>query len=106
MKKIEPIQSWLKGQKVIATILNMRPIGGELFHQAGFYYSLLDDNLMIVADGNIYMTGEAYQSWGNNDEYAYTWGASPEVLNLIIIGDYVPPVPEMTNEEILIENNI
>lgn len=93
MKKIEPIQSWVKGQKVTATILNLQPIGGTLFVDAKFYYALLDDNLVKVAEGNIDMTGEAYQEWGNDDEYAYNWAASKDVLNLTIIGDYVPSTP-------------
>lgn len=95
MKEIQPIQTWVKGQSVTATIFNLRPIGGTLFVDAKFYYALLDENQIVCADGNIDMTGEAYQAWGNNDEYAYTWAASPEQLNLTIIGDYVPPVQEV-----------
>jgi hypothetical protein len=94
MKKINPIQSWINGKSVTATIFNLYPIGGELFKYARFYYALLDENMGVCASGNLDMTGEAYQAWGNNDEYAYTWSASPEVLNLTIVGDYVPPVPE------------
>jgi len=94
MKTISPIQSWINGKSVTATIFNLYPIGGELFKCARFYYALLDENMGVCASGNLDMTGEAYQAWGNNDEYAYTWSASPEVLNLTIIGDYVPPVPE------------
>ena len=94
MKTISPIQSWINGKSVTATIFNLYPIGGELFKYARFYYALLDENMGVCASGNLDMTGEAYQAWGNNDEYAYTWSASPEVLNLTIIGDYVPPVPE------------
>ena len=94
MKTIAPIQSWVNGQSVTATIFNLYPIGGTLFVQAGFCYQLLDSNQAIVAQGNINMTGAAYQAWGNNDEYAYEWAASPDVLNLTITGDYVPPVTE------------
>ena len=100
MKIIEPIQSWVKGQKVTATILNVRPIGGTLFVEAKFYYALLDENLVVVADGNIDMTGKAYQDWGKDDEYIYTWAASKDVLNLTIIGDYVPSI-EIPIEEIV-----
>ena len=94
MKTISPIQSWINGKSVTATIFNLYPIGGELFKYARFYYALLDENMGVCASGNLDMTGEAYQAWGNNDEYAYTWSASPEVLNLTIVGDYVAPVPE------------
>ncbi len=41
------------------------------------------------------MSGEAYAGWGNDDEYAWDWAASSDQLNLTIIGDYVPPVPEV-----------
>lgn len=99
MKQIQPIQSWVNGKSVTATIFNLYPIGGTLFVQAGFCYQLFDANLIMVTQGNVYMTGEAYQEWGANDEYAYNWAASPEVLNLTIIGDYVPPVPEPITEE-------
>ena len=37
------------------------------------------------------MTGEAYQQWTVDSE-AWSWIAAQ--LNLTIIGDYVPPVPE------------
>jgi hypothetical protein len=98
MKQIQPIQSWINGQSVTATIFNLYPIGGELFKFAKFYYALLDENMAICAQGNITMEGEAYQGWSNNDEYAYTWAASPEQLNLTIVGDYVPPVTEVIEE--------
>jgi hypothetical protein len=32
------------------------------------------------------MDGQAYQDWGNNDDYAWEWGAT--TLNLTITGDY------------------
>lgn len=102
MKQIEPIQSWVKGQKVTATILNVRPIGGELFKFAQFYYALLDENMVVCADGNINMEGEAYQEWGNNDEYAYNWAASKDVLDLVIIGDYVASVIKPKENLVLI----
>jgi hypothetical protein len=94
MKQIEPIQSWINGKSVTATIFNLYPIGGELFKYARFYYALLDENMGVCASGNLDMTGESYQEWGSNDEYAYNFAASTDQLNLTIIGDYVPPVPE------------
>ena len=94
MKTISPIQSWINGKSVTATIFNMYVIGGVLGSSASFYYSLLDSDLAMVAQGNLTMSGEAYAGWGNDDEYAWDWAASPEELNLTITGDYVPPVPE------------
>lgn len=99
MKTIQSIPTWVKGQAVTATIFNLRPIGGELFQSATFYYALLDDALVVVADGNLTLSGEAYQEWGNDDEYAYDYAASQ--LNLVITGDYVAPV---VKESLTVEN--
>jgi hypothetical protein len=90
MKTISPIQSWINGKSVTATIFNMYVIGGVLGSSASFYYSLLDSDLANVAQGNLTMSGEAYAAWGNDDEYAWDYIAAE--LNLTIIGDYVPPV--------------
>jgi len=90
MKTIESIPTWVKGQAVTATIFNLRPIHGELFKYTDFCYQLLDEKMAVVADGNLTMSGEAYNEWGNDDEYAYNYAA--EKLNLVITGDYVAPV--------------
>lgn len=95
MKTISPIQSWINGKSVTATIFNMYVIGGVLGSSASFYYSLLDENLANVAQGNLTMSGDAYLGWGNDDEYAWLWAASSDQLNLTITGDYVPPMPEV-----------
>jgi hypothetical protein len=91
MKTILPIQTWINGKSVEATIFNMYPIGGVLGSSASFYYCLLDDSLAQVSQGNLTMSGEAYAGWGSNDEYAWEFGAIE--LNLTITGDYMPPVP-------------
>lgn len=93
MKTIESIPTWVNGKSVYATIFNMYPIGGVLGYSASFYYSLLDEDLIMVSQGNLTMDGEVYQDWGNNDEYAWEWAASPAQLNLTITGDFIPPVP-------------
>jgi len=92
MKTISPIQTWTNGKSVEATIFNMYVIGGILGSSASFYYSLLDESLAQVSQGNLTMSGEAYLGWGNNDEYAWEWAA--QELNLTITGDYVPPVTD------------
>jgi hypothetical protein len=92
MKTISPVQSWTNGQSVEATIFNMYPIGGTLGESASFYYALLDDSLVQVSQGNLTMDGQAYQDWGNDDEYAWEWAAT--TLNLTITGDYVPVTEE------------
>jgi hypothetical protein len=91
MKTILPIQTWINGKSVEATIFNLYPIGGVLGSSASFYYSLLDESLAQVSQGNLTMSGEAYAGWGSNDEYAWEFAAIE--LNLTITGDYMPPVP-------------
>tara|TARA_R110002126_G_scaffold238477_1_gene381880 strand:- start:44 stop:331 length:288 start_codon:yes stop_codon:yes gene_type:complete len=95
MKTILPIQTWINGKSVEATIFNMYPIGGVLGSSASFYYSLLDDSLAQVSQGNLTMSGEAYAGWGSNDEYAWDYAATE--LNLTITGDYIPPTTDETN---------
>jgi hypothetical protein len=92
MKNIQPITTWVKGESVTATVFNLRPIYGELFQFTNFYYQLLDNNLAVVADGNLNLEGQDYQAWGNDDNYPYDYAS--EQLNLTITGDYVPPVIE------------
>ena len=95
MKQISPIQSWINGQSVQATILNAYAINVALGVSASFYYALLDENLGMVAQGNLTMTGEAYTQW-TTDNIAWDWIA--EQLNLTIVGDYVAPVVETPSE--------
>lgn len=89
MKIISPVQSWTNGQSVQATILNAYAINVALGTSATFYYSLLDANLVMVAQGNLTMSGEDYQKW-SVDQYA--WDFIANELNLTIIGDYVAPI--------------
>jgi hypothetical protein len=95
MKTIEPVSIWDNGQVLEAKILNTYAINVTLSTSATFYYSLLTENEDLsvgqqVAQGNLTMTGEAYEQW-QVDSYAWNWVA--EQLNLTITGDYVPPVP-------------
>jgi hypothetical protein len=90
MKTIEPVSIWDNGQVLEATILNAYCINDNLSTSGTFYYSILSDAQQQLTQGNLTMTGDAYQAWQTND-YAYDWVA--EQLNLTITGDYVPPVP-------------
>jgi hypothetical protein len=94
MKKIEAVSIWDKGQILEAKILNAYAINVSLESSATFYYNLLAENEDFsvgkqVAEGNLTMTGEAYEAW-EVDSYAWDWIA--EQLNLTIIGDYIAPV--------------
>ena len=91
MKEIQPIQMWQSGQFVEAIYLNTWASNVTLGTSAVFCYNILDAAQQRVAEGNLTMTGEAYTQW-TTDNIAWDWIA--EQLNLTIIGDYVPPVPE------------
>jgi hypothetical protein len=101
MKEIQPVNVWSNGQMVQATLLNAWAINVVLGTSATFYYNLLSEGQARLAEGNLTMTGEAYQQW-TVDSYAWDWIA--EQLNLTIVGDYVPPVVE-TSEEVVSDNN-
>jgi len=104
MKEIQPIQMWQNGVFVEAIYLNAYAVNVTLGTSAVFCYNILDAAQQRLQDGNLTMTGEAYTKW-QSDNYAWDWIA--EQLNLTIIGDYVPPVPEpiveTPNEEIISE---
>jgi len=91
MKTISPVQSWINGQSVQATILNAYAVNVELGTSAIFYYSLLDDKQVMVAQGNLTMSGADYQQW-SVDQYAWDWIANE--LKLTITGDYLVPIKE------------
>ena len=96
MKEIQSVQMWNNGQAVEATILNAYAVNVTLGTAATFWWGLLDDSKVVLTQGNLNMTGEEYAKWGENDSYAWEFIAT--TLNLTIIGDYVPPVPEVVAE--------
>ena len=110
MKTIESVPIWDNGTVQEAKILNTYAINVTLSTSATFYYQLFAETVDLavgpqLAQGNLTMTGEAYQQW-EIDSYAWDWIA--QQLNLTITGDYVPPVPpapepEPTTEPIVTE---
>ena len=95
MKLIEPISIWDNGTLQEAKILNAYAVNVTLSTSATFYYQLFAETVDLavgpqLAQGNLTMTGEAYQQW-EIDSYAWDWIA--QQLNLTITGDYAPPVP-------------
>ena len=99
MKTISPVSIWDNGQVLEAKILNAYCINDNLSTSGTFYYQLLSENVDLtvgqqLTQGNLTMTGDAYQAWQTN-EYAYDWVAAQ--LNLTITGDYIPPVPTTTS---------
>lgn len=98
MKTIEQVSIWDNGTVQEAKVLNAYAVNVTLGTSATFYYQLFTETIDLaigqqVAQGNLTMTGEAYQQW-EIDSYAWSWIA--EQLNLTITGDYAPPVPTTT----------
>jgi hypothetical protein len=99
MKTIQPVSIWDNGVVQQAKILNAYAVNVTLNVSATFYYQLFAENEDLsqgaqLAVGNLTMTGEAYEQW-EVDSYAWDWVAAQ--LNLIITGDYIPPVPTTTS---------
>lgn len=94
MKTIEPISIWDNGTVQEASVLNTYAINVQLNNSATFWWGLfstLDGQIANqLSQGNLTMSGEAYTQW-TIDEYAWEYVATQ--LNLVITGDYVPPVP-------------
>jgi hypothetical protein len=102
MKTIEPISIWDNGTVQQAVILNSYATNVTLNTSATFWYGLFTETAegfqgLQVAQGNLTMTGEAYEQW-QADSYAWDWVAAQ--LNLTITGDYVPPVPPTPEPEL------
>ena len=101
MKLIEPVAIWDNGTVQEATILNTYAINVTLNTSATFWYGLFsetpDENVGgQLTQGNLTMTGEAYAQW---EVDSYAWDYIAEQLNLIIIGDYIPPVQPTIEDE-------
>lgn len=94
MKTITPISIWDNGTVQEASVLNTYAINVQLNNSAIFWWGLfstLDGQIANqLSQGNLTMSGEAYTQW-TIDEYAWEYVATQ--LNLVITGDYVPPVP-------------
>lgn len=93
MKTIEPVEFPLN--LGTATILNAYCINDNLSNYATFYYAILTDTQSQLQQGNLVMSGDDYVDYFTN-EYAYNWVAAQ--INVIITGDYVPPVPPVVEE--------
>jgi hypothetical protein len=100
MKQIETIQIWDNGQIKEAIKLNAYAVNVNLGTSAVFYYSLLSEVNETLAQGNITMEGDDYLLWDNDD---IAWSFIAEKLNISVVGDYVDPVIEENNENILTE---
>jgi hypothetical protein len=87
MKNIQPIQIWKNGQQLTASVLDAIIINDNLSTSCTFYWMLkedLDDEVgQTLADGNTTMTGEDYDNWDGNNDYAFSYIAKQ--INVTIL---------------------
>jgi hypothetical protein len=88
MKTIQPLQIWVNGKIVTATLFQLECKFDNLINQAIFYYTLFDNNKLVLVNDYLTMSLPDYATdWSTNNS-AYLWAATQ--LNLDITGDYNP----------------
>jgi hypothetical protein len=100
MKIIEKVSIWDNGEIKEGKVFNTYASNVTLNDSATFtyvLYSLKEDNSLdkLITSGQVYMNPEEYAKW-NTDDIAWDFVASK--LKLIITGDYVAPIIEVTNQ--------
>ena len=86
MKAIQPVLIWANGANSQATQLSLTIINDNLSTSATLYYQLLSEDGTQLAQGNLTIDGEEYQSWGeasNINNAAYTIAATKLALTLV-----------------------
>lgn len=86
MKTIQPISIWKPGGTKDATILNAFVIADNIKDAAQFYFQLLTENKEAIAEGNLTMNGDDYQSWTENEQ---AWDFVAQKLGVVITGDAI-----------------
>lgn len=97
MKQIQTVPIWDNGTTQNAEILNAYAVNVTLGQSATFYYSLMSADKMQLAQGNLIMSGDAYQAWLADD---VAWDFVAKELNLTIEGDYTELIPELIPEQV------
>lgn len=88
MKQINPVNVWVAGQELVASLFTLSIINDNLTDSATFYYQLSTDENVSVSNGNLSMTPEEYAAWGEDadiNQSAYVWAASK--LNLVLVAE-------------------
>lgn len=81
-KNISAISTWSNGATVSATKFFLKCIDDDLDSSAIYYYELRTAAGVVVAAGNLTMTGTDYENKTGNS-YIWSWAAS--ILGLTII---------------------
>jgi hypothetical protein len=99
MKQIEPISIWQAGVNKQGVVLNSYVISDNLLSSATFYYGIATEALESLTQGNLTMTGAAYDLYSSNED-AWSWVSTQ--LGVTIIGEFVPVVPDPVVPEPLV----
>ena len=86
MKAIQPVSIWNYGVISEATQLSLNIINDNLDTSATLYYQLLAEDGTQLAQGNLTIDGEEYQTWGASSDInseAYVIAATKLALTLI-----------------------
>lgn len=86
MKAIQPVLIWANGVNSQATQLSLTIINDNLSTSATLYYQLLSEDGTQLAQGNLVIDGEEYQTWGEASDInseAYVIAATKLGLTLI-----------------------
>jgi len=67
MKAIQPVSIWVNGVNSQATQLSLTIINDNLSTSATLYYQLLAEDGIQLAQGNLTIDGEEYQTWGESE---------------------------------------
>lgn len=86
MKAIQSVLIWANGVNSQATQLSLTIINDNLSTSATLYYQLLTEDGIQLAQGNLTIDGDEYQSWGEASDVnsdAYVIAATKLALTLI-----------------------
>jgi len=86
MKAIQPVSIWNYGVISQATQLSLTIVADNLSTSATLYYQLLSEDGIQLAQGNLTIDGEEYQTWGEASDVnseAYVIAANKLSLTLI-----------------------
>ena len=82
MVVISPVSIWNNGSSKQATVFSLICINDNLKDVATFYYRMMEADGTLLSEGNLSMTGAAYDGYATN-EYAYDWAAQELALTII-----------------------
>jgi len=92
MREIQQIQIWKNGEVKTASILDAQIISDNLQSNCTFYWMLKEADIVIeeqtisgavLADGNVNLSGEDYDNWDGDNNYAFEYIA--QQINVVLL---------------------